>query len=167
MQLLLDQSSRSHNGVWWGRALVGFIGTQQGCVHGLHAGGAGERAHQPGVDAVQVVDVKARQEPDWIAIFKIHHADHTLFYFLLRGIRARVKDTFGKMVDESDTLSDADLLLLGQLGGQTTLTWCGMEDWHRWGVLIGGRGLSGKTPHLRFVQQREVIPTLRKQAIPH
>lgn len=56
---------------------VGFIRGEQGCVHRLHAGGAGEGAHQPGVDAIHVVNVEARQEPDRIAVLKIHHADHT------------------------------------------------------------------------------------------
>lgn len=69
---LLDRIGSSYQ-----QGSVGFICRQQGGIHGLHTGGAGEGAHQPGVDAVQVVDVKARQEPNGITIFKIHHADHT------------------------------------------------------------------------------------------
>lgn len=56
---------------------VGFVSGEQGRVHGLHAGGTGEGPHQPGVDAVHVVNVEAGQEPNGIAVLKIHHADHT------------------------------------------------------------------------------------------
>lgn len=56
---------------------VGFVRGEQGRVHWLHAGGTGEGAHQPGVDAVHVVNVEAGQEPNGIAVLKIHHADHT------------------------------------------------------------------------------------------
>lgn len=54
-----------------------FIGGEQRCIHGLHAGRAGEGAHQPGVNAIHVVGVKAGQEPNGISILKIQHADHT------------------------------------------------------------------------------------------
>lgn len=60
-----------------------------------------------------------------------------LFDFLLSGIRARVKDAFGQMLDESDSLSDADLLLLGQLTGQATLPWVGMVHWGRLCLFLG------------------------------
>lgn len=63
---------------------VGFVCGKQGCVHGLHAGGAGEGAHQPGVDAVHMVNVQAGQEPDGVAVLKVHHTDDTLFDFLIR-----------------------------------------------------------------------------------
>lgn len=140
---------------------VGFIRGQQGRIYRLHAGGAGEGAHQPGVNAIHVVDVKAGQEPNRIAKLKIHHADHTLFNFLVRGVGARVKDAFGQMLDEADSLGNADLLLLGQLVSQTTLPWGGMVHWHRLvALLVGRRRLSGQTAPLRLVQQRQVIRTL-------
>lgn len=147
---------------------VGFVGGEQRGVHRLHAGRAGEGAHQPGVDAVDVVDVKAGQESNGVAELKIHHADHTLFHFLLGGVGARVEDTSGQMLDEADTLGDADLFLLRQLAGQTTLAWRGVIDRQRLRVLlVGRRGLSGQTPPLRVVQQRQVIRSLRKQTVPH
>lgn len=71
VRLFLGGSSRA------GGCSVGFVGGQQGCVYGLHAGGAGEGAHQPRVDAANVVDVKAGQKPNGVSILKIHHADHT------------------------------------------------------------------------------------------
>lgn len=91
--------------------LVGFIRGQQGCIDWLHAGWAGEGTHQPGIDAIHVVDVKAGQESNGITIFKIHHADYTFFNFLVRWVRAWVKDASGQVLDETDALSDADLLL--------------------------------------------------------
>lgn len=134
---------------------VGFISRQQGCIYRFHAGGAGEGAHQPGVNAVHVVDVKAGQEPNGIAVIKIHHADHTLFNFLVRGIGARVEHASGQVLDEAYALGNADLLLLSQLTGQTTLTGGGMVHWHWWlGVLlVGRRRLSGQTAPLGLVQQ--------------
>jgi len=60
-----------------GEPSVGFvIGGEQGGVHGLHAGGAGEGSHQPVVYTVHVVDVHTRQESDGVPINKIQHADH-------------------------------------------------------------------------------------------
>lgn len=63
----------------------------------------------------------------------------SLFDFLLRGIRPWVEDAFGQMLDESDSLSDADLLLLGQLTGQATLPWGGVVYWRRLGLFLGNR----------------------------
>lgn len=63
----------------------------------------------------------------------------SLFDFLLRGIRPRVEDAFGQVLDQSDSLSDADLLLLGQLTGQATLPWGGMVHWRRLGLFLGNR----------------------------
>lgn len=60
----------------WGGS-VGFIRGEQRCIYRLHAGRAGEGTHQPGVNAIHVVDVKAGQEPNGITVLKIHHADHT------------------------------------------------------------------------------------------
>lgn len=56
---------------------VRLVGRQQCSVDGLHTGRAGEGAHEPGVNAVHVIDVHAGQEPDWVAVLKVHHADHT------------------------------------------------------------------------------------------
>lgn len=151
----------------WGCS-VGFVRGQQGCVYRLHAGRAGEGAHQPGVNAIDVVNMKAGQEPDGITVLKIHHADHTLFNFLVRGVWAWVEDAFGQVMDEADSLSNADLLLFGQLVSQTALPWGGMVHWHRLGaLLVGRRRLSGQTAPLGLVQQRQVIRTLWKQAVPH
>ena len=54
-------------------ALVRFIHHQQRGVDGLHAGRAGERPHQPVVDALQVVRVHARQIADGIADDELVH----------------------------------------------------------------------------------------------
>lgn len=43
-------------------------------VHWLHAGGAGEGAHEPVVNAAEVVEVHAREEADGLANNKLHHA---------------------------------------------------------------------------------------------
>lgn len=232
---------------------VGFIRWEQGCVHRLHAGGTGEGAHQPGVNAIHVVDVEAGQEPNRIAVLKIHHADDTpgaetgsselwnrfrfyrwkgfptaplrkaswalLFHFLMGWIGSRLIDAFGQVLDETNPLCNANLLLLGQMTGQTSLTWVGMVHWKRLVALLAKdirheiyeghswkrfdkldkphwlqpwvrvrikngrlaelavgppthlvgrlRKLSGKAASFRFVQQRLVICTLWKQAVPH
>lgn len=105
--------------------------------------------------------MKAGQKPNGIAVLKIHHADYTLFNFLVRWVRAWVKDAFGQVLDETDSLGNTDLLLLGQLVSQTTLAWGGMVHWH-WldALLVGRRRLSGQTAPLGLVQQRQVIRTL-------
>lgn len=54
---------------------VGLVGGEQCSVHRLHAGGAGERPHQPVVDTVHVVDVHAGQEPDGVSVNKVHHTN--------------------------------------------------------------------------------------------
>ena len=56
---------------------VGLVGGEQGSIHGLHAGGAGEGPHQPVVYTVHVVDVHTGQEPDGVAVHEVQHADHT------------------------------------------------------------------------------------------
>ena len=60
-----------------GGSSVGLICGQQGGLYRLHTGGAGEGAHEPAVDAVQVVGVEAGQEANGISTLKLHHADHT------------------------------------------------------------------------------------------
>lgn len=62
---------------------VRLVGRQQRSVDGLHTGRASEGAHEPGVNAVHVIDVHAGQEPDRVAVLKVHHADHTLFDLLV------------------------------------------------------------------------------------
>lgn len=54
---------------------VGLVGGEQRSVHRLHAGGAGERPHQPVVYTVHVVDVHAGQEPDRVSVNKVHHTN--------------------------------------------------------------------------------------------
>ena len=49
---------------------------------------------------------------------------------LLRAVLASVVHALGEVVDEPDALCDADLLLLGQLGGQASLTGGGMVHRH-------------------------------------
>lgn len=56
---------------------VGLIGGKQRSVHRLHAGGAGERPHQPVIYTVHVVDVHAGQKPDGVSVNKVHHTDDT------------------------------------------------------------------------------------------
>lgn len=60
----------------------------------------------------------------------------SLFNFLISGIRARVEHAFGQVMDETDSLGNADLLLLCQLVSQTTLPWSGMVYWHRLVALL-------------------------------
>lgn len=61
----------------WCCVSVGLVGGEQRSIHWLHAGGAGEGAHQPVIYTVHVVDVHAGQEPDGVSIHKVHHANHT------------------------------------------------------------------------------------------
>ncbi len=56
--------------------LVRFVRDQQGGVDGLHAGGAGEAAHEPVVDALGVVGVHAGQVAHPVAYAELDHADH-------------------------------------------------------------------------------------------
>lgn len=146
---------------------VGLVGGQQGGVHGLHAGRAGEGAHEPRVDAVHVIDVHAGQEPDGVAVLKVQHADHTLFDLLVGGFGAGVEDSAGEVLDEADALSDPNLLLLRQLGGQPWLTGCGVVHGYLYTLLVGWWRLPGKTGPLRLVQKREVVCTLRRETVPH
>lgn len=60
----------------------------------------------------------------------------SLFNFLVRGVRARVEDASGQVLDETNALGNADLLLLGQLAGQTMLARGGVVHLHRWGPLL-------------------------------
>lgn len=62
---------------------VGLIGGEQGSIHRLHAGRAGEGPHEPVVYTVHVVDVHTRQEPDGVAVYEVQHADHALSDLLL------------------------------------------------------------------------------------
>lgn len=62
---------------------VGLIGGEQGSIHRLHAGRAGEGPHEPVIYTVHVVDVHTRQEPDGVAVYEVQHADHTLSDLLL------------------------------------------------------------------------------------
>lgn len=66
-------------------------------------------------------------------------SSYSLFHFLVGGVGARVEDTFGQVLDETDSLGDANLLLLGQLVSQTTLTWVGMVHWQWLGTLLEKR----------------------------
>ena len=52
-----------------------FVGDEQGCIHWLHAAGAGEAAHEPVVDALRVVGVHAGQVADTVADHKLDHAN--------------------------------------------------------------------------------------------
>lgn len=55
---------------------VGLVGGEQGSIHRLHAGGAGEGSHKPIIYTVHVVDVHTWQEPDGVPINKVQHTDH-------------------------------------------------------------------------------------------
>ena len=59
-----------------GEGSVGLVGGEQGSIHRLHAGGAGEGSHQPVVYTVHVVDVHTWQEPDGVPVYKVQHTDH-------------------------------------------------------------------------------------------
>ena len=54
--------------------LMHVEGGAQTYVHALHAGGAGEGAHQPIVCTLHVVVVHTREEPDWLSNVEFHHA---------------------------------------------------------------------------------------------
>jgi hypothetical protein len=56
--------------------LAGLVGGEERGVHGFEAGGAGEGAHQPVVDALLVVGVHAGQVTQRLAHVEVHHADH-------------------------------------------------------------------------------------------
>lgn len=66
------------------------------------------------------------------------HIFDPLFNFLVGGVSAQVKDAFGEVMDETNSLSDADLLLLGQLGGQSGLAGRRVVDRHV-DLLLGNR----------------------------
>ena len=55
----------------------------------------------------------------------------SLFDSLFSGVRAGVKVASGEVLDKTDALCNADLLLLGQLAGETTLTCIWVVDWQR------------------------------------
>lgn len=60
-----------------GATSVSLIGGQQSSINWLHAWRTCEWSHQPVINAVYMVDMQARQEPDGVSIYKIQHADHT------------------------------------------------------------------------------------------
>lgn len=109
---------------------VGLVRGKQRGVHRLHAGGAGEGPHQPVVYTVHVVDVHAGQEPDGVSVYKVHHTDDALSDLLLRGVPAGVVHALREVLDEPDSLCDANLLLLSQLSGQSCLAGCWVVDGH-------------------------------------
>lgn len=146
---------------------VGLIGGEQGGIHRLHTGRTGEGPHQPGVDAVHVVDVQAGKEPDGVAVLKVIHADRTLFDFLVRGLRAGVEDASGEVVDEANPLGDTDLLLLCQLAGQARLTRGGVVHWRLDTLLVRRWRLPWNTGFLGLVEERQVVGALRRQTVPH
>lgn len=154
---------------------VGLIGGQQSSVHRLHAGGTGERPHQPVVYTVHVVNVHAGQEPDWVSVHKVHHTNHALSYFLFRAVSSRIINAFWEMLDEANALSNTDLLLFSQLCGQSSLAGCRVIHRHVDLLLIRGRWLlvwistvSVAGPvRLRLVKQRDVIRSGRFQTVSH
>lgn len=154
---------------------VGLVGGKQRGIHRLHAGRAGEGSHEPVIYTVHVVDVHAGQEPDGVTIHKVHHTDDALSDLLLRAIPPWVVDTLWEVLDESNALGNADLLLLCQLSGQSGLARCWVVDRHMDLLLIGGRWLlvwvstvSVAGPvRLRFVQQRNIIRGRRFQTVSH
>lgn len=52
-------------------------GRDEASVHSLHARGAGEGAHEPVIDAVEVVVVHAGKEADGFTCCVVHHTDGT------------------------------------------------------------------------------------------
>lgn len=52
-----------------------MISGEERRVHGLHARRTSKGAHEPVVDAIGVIDVHARQEPNRVAYQKFIHAD--------------------------------------------------------------------------------------------
>lgn len=58
------------------------------------------------------------------------HPDHSLSDLLLRGVPAGVVHALREVLDEPDSLCDANLLLLSQLSGQSCLAGCWVVDGH-------------------------------------
>lgn len=56
------------------------------------------------------------------------HFFYSLSNFLFRAISSWVVHAFGEVLDESNSLGDADLLLFCQLGGQSRLAGCRVVD---------------------------------------
>ena len=56
---------------------VGLVGGEQCSIHRLHAGGAGEGAHEPVVYAVLVVGVHTGQVAQWVSQDELSHTYHT------------------------------------------------------------------------------------------
>lgn len=69
--------------------------------------------------------------------FQNYSSKGSLFHFLFRWIGAWVEDASGQVLDQTDSLCNADLLLLSQLTCQTTLPWVGMVNWQRLCVFLG------------------------------
>lgn len=51
---------------------------------------------------------------------------YSLFHFLISGVGAWVENASGQVLDQTDSLCNANLLLLSELGSQTTLPRVGM-----------------------------------------
>lgn len=64
----------------------------------------------------------------------------SLFNFPVGGVGARVKNASGQVLDQTNSLGNADLLLFGQLASQTTLAWGEMVHWNRLGALLEKQG---------------------------
>lgn len=58
----------------------------------------------------------------------VGHVCYSLSNFLFRAVSSWVVHAFGEVLDESDPLGDADLLLFCQLGGQSRLAGCRVVD---------------------------------------
>lgn len=61
---------------------------------------------------------------------KQHNQKSSLSDLFLRAVLSSIIDSLWKVLDEADALSNADLFLLGQLGGQPSLTGRGMVHGH-------------------------------------
>lgn len=83
-----------------------MIRIDEGRVNGLHARGAGERAQEPVIDADRVVGVHAGQVAHLLPQDQLHHADDAL------GLLGAVELAAGQVLDQSDALGHAHLLLL-------------------------------------------------------
>lgn len=103
----------------WSGGSGGVHGVPDADVHPLHAGGAGERAHEPVVDAVEVVVVHAGEETDWFADYEFHHADWAFSLLppvfllpLLLGALDGLVAGAGQALDEGEPLHQLQTLLL-------------------------------------------------------
>lgn len=142
---------------------MSLIGDEEGCVDGLHAGGAGEAPHQPVVDAVGVICVHARKVSDRVADREFDHADHTFSVLF-----ASVVGSCRQVLYQAHSLGDFHLLFFCELTSWATDIWRRVVDWRiiilRVWLLLVIDGVSGRG---RLPEERHVVRRRRFEAVAH